>query len=529
MKKLVGIHAAGSWENKLEIIRRWQPPLVLVLQPEVDKVRRLKEACPKTIIIGRFYHDDSHYSHNISTRPVGFAKDIHREILENPVTPLLDYVQSNNETNQDWEGIVKLNIYSSEWMALADQSGKYKCAIMAFSVGNPDLPFKPGDPAGFDGRMLYWQRVLSSLNYAQEKGHILLLHAYGWPDMFHPTADWYIYRYERQVQENLKRMGIVSLKYAYGEIGIDRLIVGEKGGYKVSTTDQGYVNQLLQWEKDLQDQKNLLGGAIFTFGDSGGWGSYDITDTGVANTIADHYANNSEKYKTFIPSVGKETTTVPSSTPQATVKATVLNVRDKPGTQGSNVVNKKFQGDKIFIFEERNVDGSVWYRIGANEWVIAEWTEKANQPPKTTWERSKEFTLGWEGGFQNLHWDIGNWTGCAVGVGENKGTKFGISACSYPSLDIFNITKEQSEKIYFEDYWKRSGADKLDWPACLLVFDTAVNFHPVTAVKWWQESKGSPLAFCALRLRGYRKSKSWPQAGNAWVDRVIDLMLEGSE
>lgn len=131
MKKLLAPHLAGSWENKLEVVKKWQPPLCLVLQPEVDKVRRLKEACPDTIIIGRFYHDDNHYAHNIANRPKEFAKEIHQEILSNPVTPLLDFVQTNNETNQDWGGIQKLNIYTSDWMALADESGKYKCAILA--------------------------------------------------------------------------------------------------------------------------------------------------------------------------------------------------------------------------------------------------------------------------------------------------------------------------------------------------------------------------------------------------------------
>lgn len=150
-------------------------------------------------------------------------------------------------------------------------------------------------------------------------------------------------------------------------------------------------------------------------------------------------------------------------------------------------------------------------------------------PSGNGWERVKAFTQYWEGGFQNLQWDIGNWTGCEVGKGENKGTNWGISACSYPNLDIKNLTKREAEEIFFRDYWLASGADALSWPLNLLVFDTAVNFHPITAKKWLAESEGNPLHFIALRLRGYRKSKSWPQAGNAWVDRIIDLMVEASK
>lgn len=317
MRKLIGPHLGGAWTSKIDIVRRWQPSFILLLQPDKDQVRQLRDIAPEAIIVGRFFHDDSHYASNINSRPKEFAHEIHQEIVNHPATPLLDYVQSNNETNQDWEGIQKLNTYSQEWMHLADQSGVYKCAILAFSVGNPDLPNKPGDPAGFDGKMLYWQQVLPSLNYAQQRNHILLMHAYGFPDMFHPNAAWYIYRYEQQVIANLRTLGITNLKYAYGEIGIDRLIVNGKGGYKsVPTEDQNYVNQLLQWERDLQGEDLLLGGAIFTFGDSGGWESYDITTTDAANMMAAHYESHAADYdgasnpdddsdnQVFIPAVG---------------------------------------------------------------------------------------------------------------------------------------------------------------------------------------------------------------------------------
>lgn len=230
----------------------------------------------------------------------------------------------------------------------------------------------------------------------------------------------------------------------------------------------------------------------------------------------------SEKLEIFMPQITND-----PSKPQAVIKATVLNVRDRPGISGSIVVGQLKQGDKISILEEVSVGDTPWYRIGPDQWVIAEWTQRQGpSAPQDNWQRSRAFTAAWEGGFQDFDWDIGNWTGCAVGKGQKKGTNFGISACSYPGLDIKNLSREQADSIYFQDYWVRSGADKLDWPMCLLVFDTAINFHPTTAAKWWQESGGNTLKFCALRLRGYRKSRAWPQAGNAWVDRVIDLMLE---
>lgn len=59
-----------------------------------------------------------------------------------------------------------------------------------------------------------------------------------------------------------------------------------------------------------------------------------------------------------------------------------------------------------------------------------------------------------EGGFQKLHDDKGNWTGGEIGVGELKGTKYGISAREFPNLDIENLTRDAAIKIYIEGYWK---------------------------------------------------------------------------
>lgn len=86
---------------------------------------------------------------------------------------------------------------------------------------------------------------------------------------------------------------------------------------------------------------------------------------------------------------------------------------------------------------------------------------------------SADKTLKREGGYQKEYKDSGNWTGGKVGLGELKGTNYGISAASWPHLDIVNLTESQAKGIYKDDYWRFDGikdqavADKL--------FDLAVN------------------------------------------------------
>lgn len=71
--------------------------------------------------------------------------------------------------------------------------------------------------------------------------------------------------------------------------------------------------------------------------------------------------------------------------------------------------------------------------------------------------------------------DKGNWTGGAVGVGALRGSRYGISAASYPTLDIKNITPAQARSLYLADYANRFSFSKLPTLLGIVVFDSAVN------------------------------------------------------
>lgn len=73
-------------------------------------------------------------------------------------------------------------------------------------------------------------------------------------------------------------------------------------------------------------------------------------------------------------------------------------------------------------------------------------------------EQAFAFVVGHEGGYGSVLTDPGNWTGGRCGAGECRGTNWGISAASYPQLDIQALTKSQAEEIYRHDYRDRAGA-----------------------------------------------------------------------
>jgi lysozyme family protein len=93
-------------------------------------------------------------------------------------------------------------------------------------------------------------------------------------------------------------------------------------------------------------------------------------------------------------------------------------------------------------------------------------------------------------------WEVGNHpNGGYTNDPDDPGgeTKYGVSKRSYPDLDIYNLTLEAAEAIYFEDYWlsygkQKSRCDSLPWPLNFAHFDCTVNIG-----NWKTTREGNPL------------------------------------
>jgi lysozyme family protein len=96
-----------------------------------------------------------------------------------------------------------------------------------------------------------------------------------------------------------------------------------------------------------------------------------------------------------------------------------------------------------------------------------------------------------EGVFTNSPEDSGNWTGGTIGVGKCNGTKYGISAASYPTLDIAALTIDSAKAIYYHDYYSPIRGDQLPAAVSLILFDCAVNQGVGAAIRVLQDATGS--------------------------------------
>lgn len=165
---------------------------------------------------------------------------------------------------------------------------------------------------------------------------------------------------------------------------------------------------------------------------------------------------------------------------------------------------------------------------------------------ESSFDRALPRVLEYEGGYTDDPRDPGNWTGGKVGVGQNKGTKKGIAAASFPDLDIKNLSDAKIAEIYRAKYWAKVRGDDLPPGVDFSVFDAAVNSGPSRSVKWLQAVlgvdqdgkvgdketlpavlKADPAttikAHCAKRLGFVKSLAIWNTFGKGWSRRIADV------
>ena len=295
MSSKIGVHLIGPLSHMLDTLQQWQPSVALVMDPTKDSIRDLRRRVPNATIIGRIYVPDAELEDRI--RDKGWlAADIIAEeyglFRKMSDMPEVNYWQINNEILQTTlEGIWLLNDFSLELMevisAYADNIGtNARAAIGCFGVGQPDLPS--------DNPLAYWVRFYRSLQVAADNGHLLLIHAYGAPVMQQPSPSWYLHRFEERVWPKLPDTVTNTLKYVYGEYGIDGGVLGSawaKQGWRVFNGTKSYLGQIVQAEMRLREFPSCIGACLFNCGQFGVWQSFDIWPE-VAKELAKWSQNN---------------------------------------------------------------------------------------------------------------------------------------------------------------------------------------------------------------------------------------------
>jgi lysozyme family protein len=159
-------------------------------------------------------------------------------------------------------------------------------------------------------------------------------------------------------------------------------------------------------------------------------------------------------------------------------------------------------------------------------------------------------TVGHEGVLSLDPKDRGNWTSGKVGVGELRGTKYGIAAHVHPKLDIANITLEQAKAIYYAEYWNEIKGDAFPQYVAVELFDAAVNHGVFGATLLLQQAVGASqdgdigdetigkaksvagniwefkARFNSVRLEFMTRAPGWASQGKGWARRVANNLKE---
>mgnify|MGYP001363856611 CR=1 FL=1 len=155
-------------------------------------------------------------------------------------------------------------------------------------------------------------------------------------------------------------------------------------------------------------------------------------------------------------------------------------------------------------------------------------------------------TIGSEGGYQADSRDRGNWTSGEVGKGVLKGTKFGVSAMTYPDLDIKALTVADAKAIYLRDWWQPMKMERMPRGMPFQLFDAAFNHGIGRANQMLQRAAGVKddgqlgpvslaavqamdhndllLRFLSQRLRYMAAIRIWDVYSRGWANRIADNM-----
>jgi len=121
-----------------------------------------------------------------------------------------------------------------------------------------------------------------------------------------------------------------------------------------------------------------------------------------------------------------------------------------------------------------------------------------------------------EGGLSMDPNDRGNWTSGRINVGELKGTKYGISAMSYPYLDIHNLTMRAAQEIYRKDFWEYLDLHTISkkFPrVARMMFSLGINCGNRNAVKFLQRT---------INVLNFQENLKIPaMRGSHWQEKIL--------
>jgi len=263
------------------------------------------------LIVGRQYRRsyDAQLQKNTGKTPREAARQyVSDQLPRYRSNPRIVYWEGHNEPV--WTTLDEMAWYAQfeiERMKLMAQLG-LKCVIGNFASGTPPLDM--------------WPAFLSAVRAALDYEGVLGLHEYSCPWLWwmtgkyqlNPEEDqgdegWTTLRYRKVYRKYLIPEGIGRVPLVLTECGIDPLVNPKPDGAPSSAWKQlgnywrehnnepdkadFYFRQLVWYDQELQKDDYVVGGVIFTWGNTGHpWSDFDVAGTDVSRKLVEYAASN---------------------------------------------------------------------------------------------------------------------------------------------------------------------------------------------------------------------------------------------
>ncbi len=163
-------------------------------------------------------------------------------------------------------------------------------------------------------------------------------------------------------------------------------------------------------------------------------------------------------------------------------------------------------------------------------------------PIEEQYKRNKGYSEVWEGDdnfkkamvrmfnrekeYNNSKYDLGGETNLGITIGTLNDYK--RKHQDFENVDIKNITKDQAMRIYYDEYWKKSGADKIkDKDLAYVHFDATVNHGLGNSRRFLKESGGDFDKYIEIRKKYYNDIvKNKPEQERhirGWLNRLDEI------
>lgn len=528
---------AQDWD----FLAKWQPNVVRYMgngdasNPDsfdVNRVNRIHDTCPDATILLRCWGvDDNNFAaHNAMVAdPKGTANrqvEWWASVLDRcsgiPREQLMAGL--NNETGPEKDDA--LYTYTERALVRGTELD-VRLGVFVFSVGRPAL----------DGEAHWDITRFSSLEpFIRTNKGAVILHEYMQPEGMYAvwTDDQGNERkdYTYLIGRNLRWPLPLDIPIIIGEWGIDGIlwnrhadpVYGNSGwrNFQKDWPPSRYADEYVECVRVASN--NVIGICPFIsdFSDHK-WQSFDMLDAyGELLARKDLCVKQASA-----PPVTTHLPSVVGSKPAYVIAPSGANVRSAP-VDGAVLTAVPFGAQvQVIGVDSLRPDWSQVRVGGAQGWIRSDLlgnkpaeTKPAPKPPTgDNWQRSYPHVLKIEGGLSLDPNDPGNWYN-----GELVGTNHGISGAVWGGqYDIKSLTKEQALEIYRKHYWEASGSDRLPWPQCLIVFDTAVNHGVGVATELLSHEPTFAEIYLGLRALRYFDDPKWANYGIAWGRRVNNL------